>query len=152
MASTNGLKAVAVLEGSKGLLSLIVATGLHLLVGDNLQELAESIVTHAHLNPASHLPNIFITAASNISDTNIRMIALGALAYSLIRFVEAYGLWKSYSWTKWFSFLSGAVYLPFEVYELTVHPTILAAIVFTINIIVVFYMAKVVFLENHASK
>ncbi|EKO3902548.1 DUF2127 domain-containing protein, partial [Vibrio metschnikovii] len=42
MTSTVGLKAVAVLEGSKGLLSLIVAIGLHFLVGDNLQELAES--------------------------------------------------------------------------------------------------------------
>ncbi|EKO3781662.1 DUF2127 domain-containing protein, partial [Vibrio metschnikovii] len=59
MKSMVGLKAVAILEGGKGVLSLVVAIGLHFLVGDNLQELAESIVRHAHLNPASHLPSIF---------------------------------------------------------------------------------------------
>ncbi|EKO3781844.1 DUF2127 domain-containing protein [Vibrio metschnikovii] len=148
MTSTVGLKAVAVLEGSKGLLSLIVAIGLHFLVGDNLQELAESIVKHAHLNPASHLPNIFITAISDISNINISIIALGALAYSLIRFVEAYGLWKSYGWTKWFALLSGAVYLPFEVYGIIVRPSILGASIFALNIMVVAYMARVVLLKN----
>ncbi|EKO3712198.1 DUF2127 domain-containing protein, partial [Vibrio metschnikovii] len=85
---------------------------------------------------------------SDISNINISIIALGALAYSLIRFVEAYGLWKSYGWTKWFALLSGAVYLPFEVYGIVVRPSILGASVFVLNIIVVAYMARVVLLKN----
>ncbi|HGS4463152.1 TPA: DUF2127 domain-containing protein [Vibrio metschnikovii] len=148
MKSMVGLKAVAILEGGKGVLSLVVAIGLHFLVGDNLQELAESIVRHTHLNPASHLPSIFITAVSELSNTNIKLISLGALAYSFIRFVEAYGLWKSYVWTEWFALLSGAIYLPFEVYEMVVRPSMLGVSIFVVNIIVVTYMARVVFMKK----
>ncbi|EKO3922628.1 DUF2127 domain-containing protein, partial [Vibrio metschnikovii] len=53
-----------------------------------------------------------------------------------------------YGWTKWFALLSGAVYLPFEVYGIVVRPSILGASVFVLNIIVVAYMARVVLLKN----
>ncbi|WP_421851240.1 DUF2127 domain-containing protein [Marinomonas sp.] len=143
--SKNGLKAVAVIEALKGLMSLVVGLGIHVLAGQNLQKMAESIVNHAHLNPASHFPSIFIHAASSITDSNISLIAIGALAYSLIRFVEAYGLWKAFVWTEWFALVSGAIYLPFEIYEIIFHPHILTICVFLLNVIVVCYMASVLY-------
>jgi uncharacterized membrane protein (DUF2068 family) len=139
----NGLKAIAVIEAFKGLLSLLVGFGLHALAGRNLQQVAESIVSHTHLNPASHFPSIFIHAASSISDRNMSLIVIGALAYSLIRFVEAYGLWKGFIWTEWFALVTGAIYLPFEVYEIVSHTHILSISVFVLNIVVVWYMAHV---------
>ena len=41
-----------------------------------------------------------------------------ALTYSAIRFTEAYGLWRERRWAEWLSAVSGAIYLPFEIYEL----------------------------------
>ncbi|MDE8603626.1 DUF2127 domain-containing protein [Marinomonas sp. RSW2] len=67
----------------------------------------------------------------------------GALAYSLIRFVEAYGLWKGFIWTEWFALVTGAIYLPFEVYEIVFHTHILSISVFVLNIAVVWYMTHV---------
>ncbi|WP_166425291.1 DUF2127 domain-containing protein [Paraglaciecola sp. 20A4] len=140
--SENGLKAIAVLEGFKGLLALMVAVGIHILAGRNLQQVAESIVSHAHLNPASHLPSIFIHAVGNVSASNMSLIAIGALAYTVIRFIEAYGLWKGLVWTEWFALVSGAIYIPFEVYEILFHTSIVGVGVFVINVIVVWYMAN----------
>jgi uncharacterized membrane protein (DUF2068 family) len=57
--SNKGVHAVAVLEASKGLLSLLVAMGLHVYAGQNLSTLAIELVTHLHLNPANHYPSIF---------------------------------------------------------------------------------------------
>jgi uncharacterized membrane protein (DUF2068 family) len=141
--SKNGLKAIAIIEAFKGLLALLVGFGLHALAGRNLQQVAESIVSHTHLNPASHFPSVFIHAASSISDRNINLIVIGALAYSLIRFVEAYGLWKAFVWTEWFALVTGAIYLPFEVYEIVSHTHILSISVFLLNVAVVWYMARV---------
>uniref|UniRef100_A6VYT4 DUF2127 domain-containing protein n=1 Tax=Marinomonas sp. (strain MWYL1) TaxID=400668 RepID=A6VYT4_MARMS len=143
--SKNGLKAIAVIEALKGLMSLIVGLGIHVLAGENLQKIAESIVSHAHLNPASHFPSIFLHAASSITNSNMSLIALGALAYSLVRFVEAYGLWKAFVWTEWFALVSGAIYLPFEIYEIIFHTHILTIGVFLLNVIVVCYMANVLY-------
>ena len=140
--SENGLKAIAVLEAFKGLLALMVAVGIHMLAGRNLQQVAESIVSHAHLNPASHLPSIFIHALSSVSASNMSLIAIGALAYTVIRLIEAYGLWNGLVWTEWFALVSGAIYIPFEVYEILFHTSILGVGVFVINVIVVWYMAN----------
>lgn len=140
----SGLKVIAILEASKGLLALMVAFGLHLLLGQNLQLMAEELVSHAHLNPASHLPSVFILAASKASTMNMNLLAAGALLYAVVRLVEAYGLWRSYGWTEWFALISGAIYLPIEVYEMLVHPNSISVGVFLLNLIVVLYMLRLI--------
>ena len=147
---TKGLKAIALLEASKGIVSLVVGFGLHALAGQNLQQLAESLISQAHLNPASHYPSIFITAASSVPDSKISLFAVFAFAYSLIRLIEAYGLWRGLLWTEWFALLSGAIYIPFEIYEIIFHTSVLSVVVFLINIVVVWYMAHVIFIKKKA--
>ncbi|PQJ88946.1 DUF2127 domain-containing protein [Aliivibrio sifiae] len=140
-----GLRAVAILEATKGTVSLIVGLGLHALAGKNLRQLAESIVSRCHLNPASELPSVFIHAASSLTGTKITLLAIGALIYSVVRFVEAYGLWREQLWTEWFALISGAIYLPFEIYEMLFHTSILGVGVFLVNVFIVAYMAYSLF-------
>ena len=144
----NGLRAVAVLEAFKGVISLLVAFGIHVLAGHNLRQLAESIVSHAHLNPASHLPSVFINALSNVSDSKMALLAIGAFIYSLVRLVEAYGLWRGLVWTEWFALVSGAIYLPFEIYEMVFHISILGVSVFLLNVVVVWYIAHILLIKK----
>lgn len=136
----NGLKAVAILEASKGLVSLIVGLGIHQLAGKNIQQLLESLLRHFHLNPASHYPGLLVHEASFLTPSNLTFIAFGAIVYSAIRLVEAYGLWQSFIWTEWFALLSGAVYLPFEIYEVIVRTGIFSILVLFINMAIVWYM------------
>tara|TARA_R110000868_G_scaffold35535_1_gene127271 strand:- start:261 stop:755 length:495 start_codon:yes stop_codon:yes gene_type:complete len=145
-----GLKAVATLEAFKGLMSLLVGFGLHALAGQNLRKLAEEIVTNAHLNPASHFPSIFITVASSIPDSKMSLLAIGALVYALVRLIEAYGLWHGLVWVEWFALVSGAIYLPFEIYEIIFHISLVGFSIFLINILVVWYMAYVLFSKKKA--
>ncbi|MDF0533901.1 DUF2127 domain-containing protein [Shewanella yunxiaonensis] len=135
-----GLRAVAVLEASKGVLSLIVGFGIHTLAGKNLKQSCELLLTHLHLNPASHLPGIFLHAAESLGNINLTLIAMGALLYSCIRFVEAYGLWHSLVWTEWFALVSGGIYLPFEAYEVVVHRNLLSVATLVVNLAIVGYM------------
>ena len=39
--------------------------------------------------------------------------------YALVRFIEAYGLWRARLWAEWLAAASGAIYVPFELYELS---------------------------------
>ncbi len=45
------------------------------------------------------------------------------MVYSGARSVEAYGLWFERRWAEWFALISGAIYLPVEIYELRRHVT-----------------------------
>jgi uncharacterized membrane protein (DUF2068 family) len=63
-----------------------------------------------------------------------------ALAYSLLRFVEAYGLWRQRTWAEWLAFVSGTLFLPLEIHGLMRGVTLLRSAVFVANLGIVLYM------------
>jgi uncharacterized membrane protein (DUF2068 family) len=135
-----GVRAVAVFEAIKGALVLAVGAGLLSLVNSDVEEFAEHLVRRMHLNPARHYPHIFIEAAARVNDSNLKMLAFGAFAYSAVRFIESYGLWRVRAWAEWFAIISGGIYLPLEVYEFFHHPTRIRALVFVLNLAIVLYL------------
>jgi uncharacterized membrane protein (DUF2068 family) len=116
-ASKGGLRIVAAFEATNGLLVLLAGCGLLSAIHKDLHLAAVHLVRVMHLNPAKHYPGIFIDAADRVTDLQLWMLALSAALYAIVRFVEAYGLWKQMQWAEWFGLLSGAMYIPLEVFE-----------------------------------
>ena len=136
-----GLKLVALLELSKGALVLLAGFGLLSLLHKDFVEAAEDLVELFHLNPDSRMPHLFIDAAARLTDGKLWMLAGLALGYALVRVVEASGLWLRKAWAEWFGALTGAVYIPIELYELALKPTWLRLFVLAVNLVVVGYLA-----------
>ncbi len=131
------IRAVAYFEAFKGVLVIVAASGLAAFIHRDLPGLAATLIEHAHLNPAAHYPRIFIDAASRLQDTRLLLLAFGAAAYSMIRMVEAYGLFRERAWAEVFAAASGAVYMPIELYEWAAQPSWLRAGIFMVNAAVV---------------
>ncbi len=138
---TRALKVVAIFEACKGILVLFAGLALFSLIHQNIQVVAEQLVGHMHLNPARHFPRIFIEAAGSLTDGRMLLFALFGLLYSSMRFVEAYGLWFARRWAEWFALVSGSIYLPIELYELTKGISWIKIIFVLINLLIVLYMA-----------
>lgn len=135
-----GVRLIALFEATKGALVLIAGCGLLSLIHRDLQATAEHLVRFSHLNPAHHYPRIFLESAARLDDKNLLMLAGAALAYSTLRFVEAYGLWRARAWAEWLAIISGAIYLPLEIYELFKRATLVRASVLIINSLIVCYL------------
>lgn len=118
MPSFSTVRSVALFEAAKGTLVLLTGFGALTLIHYDIQLFAERLVGHLHLNPAKHYPRIFIDTAANLTDTRLRTLAALAASYALVRFIEAYGLWRGRRWAEWFAAASGGMYIPFELYEL----------------------------------
>ena len=142
MAYRFGLRVVASFEAAKGFIVLAAGLGLFRLLHRDVGEAAEHLVRLLHLDVDSHYPRIFIDAAARLDDTHLRMLAMLALLYSVVRFVEGYGLWRDRRWAEWFGAISGAVYLPTEIYELWEKVTWLRVTVFVVNCVVVWYLVQ----------
>ena len=115
--------------------------GLFGLMHRDAEHAAELLSRRLHLNPAKEHARIFVELLSNLSSTRLWLFAALALTYSCVRFIEAYGLWRDRAWAKWFAALSGAIYVPFELYELYLGPTRLKVAALILNLAVVAYMA-----------
>lgn len=135
------LRTVASLELAKGLVVLLLGFGAVSLVHKDAWDIAEALLRFLRVDPdRHHYAQVFLDLADNVTDAKLWALAGGAAAYSIIRFVESYGLWRERTWAEWFALISGAIYVPFEAYELIRRPSAIHAAVLLINLAIVFYM------------
>ena len=135
-----GLHIVALFEGAKGLLVLLVGFGLLSFIHKDVHESAQRLVEHIHLNPASHYPRIFLELTEHINDTKLWGMAIAAAMYFVVRMVEAVGLWLRKSWAEWFAVLTGGMYIPIEIFEVARSVTWPRVTLLVVNLGVVSYL------------
>jgi uncharacterized membrane protein (DUF2068 family) len=136
------VRVVALVEAAKGLVVLLAASGLLSLLHKDVYRVAALLVEHAHLNPASKYPQIFLDAAARLGDSRLLMLAAGAALYAAVRLVEAYGLYFERAWAEVLAAVSGAVYVPFEVAGLVRGPSWHGVALLLVNLAVVALMVR----------
>jgi uncharacterized membrane protein (DUF2068 family) len=142
-AHKKGLRTVASIEFTKGVAGLLAGFTMLALVHKDLWDLAERALEFLHVNPDRRWAQALLDFADRVTERQLWGIAAGVFAYSTLRFVEAYGLWKTRVWAEWLAILSGLVYLPFEINELLRRATPIKWAVLLINLALVSYVAYV---------
>lgn len=136
---------MSVVEATKGVLVLLAALGFAEIIRHNidLEDAAQNLLYYLRIDPDRRLSHALIHAAGRMMDADLLTVLAIAFVYSGLRFLESYGLWRQRVWAEWLAIISGAVYLPFELYNLIRRPTMVHWIVLLINICVVLYIAWV---------
>jgi uncharacterized membrane protein (DUF2068 family) len=137
-----GVRTVATIEFTKGIIVVLAGLGVFSMRHKDIWGVAESFLEFLHANPRHYYVGVFINLVSRISDVRLWKIALLASVYTILRFVEAYGLWYALPWAEWLAIASGTIYIPFEFADLLRHPTPLGALILVINLIIVLYIAR----------
>lgn len=138
---TRAVRVIAFIEAAKGILVLVAATGILAFIHADWNDLAARLVRLSHLNPASKYPHIFLDAVSHLQQPRLLWLAAGAAAYSLMRLVEAYGLYRERAWAEWLAALSSGFFIPAEVAEVMQRPSLLSIAVLVVNVTIVAVVA-----------
>jgi uncharacterized membrane protein (DUF2068 family) len=140
-----GLRGVALFEAAKGGLAILAAAWIITLRHKDMKEVAESLLEWLHkalhVNPDRHFFQLIQRSVGGLTHRGLHLIAALIFAYAVIRFVEASGLWLGKEWAEWFALISGAAYMPFEIYELARRPTWFKGGILAINALIVLYLA-----------
>jgi len=67
-------------------------------------------------------------------------LALGLAAYAIIELAEAVGLWMGRRWGEYLALVATSLFLPYEIYDLTVKITWLRIVAFAVNLLLVVYL------------
>ena len=134
------MRVVALMEALKGGVVLGAGFGLLSLLHRDIEHVSMALVTRLHLDPDNHYAGIFLDAAAKLTDARLWALAAFALAYSVLRFSEGWGLWFGRRWGLWLGAVSGAIYVPVEVYELWHRPGLVKAGTLLFNVAVVTYL------------
>lgn len=135
------LRAVASFELAKGLLVLFAAVVVVFMMGRDPGDFADGILRLLHISPDHHFAQLFLDWADTLTDAKLWTVVGVASVYTILRFVEAYGLWYARTWAEWVALISGAIYVPFEIYKLVHRQNLLHISILVINLIIVLYMA-----------
>jgi len=140
-----GLRGVALFEAGKGALAVLGAIWVMNLRHKDMKEvtgtLLEALRKALHFNPDRPFFQGIIRSAGGVTPSGLRILALFFLAYALIRFVEAAGLWLEKEWAEWLALVTGAVYTPIFAYEFIRHPTGFRLLALVLNLLIVAYLA-----------
>ena len=148
----SALRAVALFEAFKGALVLAAGFGLLALFHGDAQGFADELVGRLHLNPAKNTPQVFLRLLENVSNSQLWALAGFAALYASLRFIEAYGLWRGRRWAEWLAALSGGIYVPVEIYELTRGVSWIKLAALILNAAVVAYMCYALWVSREKAR
>lgn len=131
---------------------MLTGFGLLAYIHKDLHLAAERIVRLFHLNPASRYPQIFIDLADRVTDAQLWVLALSALLYAVVRFVEAYGLWLQRRWAEWFGLFAGGIYVPIELFEITRKVSWPRVALLIVNTGIVVYLSLILYQSRQKRK
>ena len=81
-----------------------------------------------------------IQHAFTLNSRTIAYLSIGLAAYAVIELIEGFGLWQGRRWGEYFAVVATSVFIPYEVYDLTVKVTWLRAAAFVVNLLLVVYL------------
>ena len=152
VAHRRALRTIAVFEAFKGVAALAAGLGFLSLLHLDLRRAVTELIGHFGLDPGGRFAPILRHYADVLADTSLRWLALLAIAYVVLRFSEAYGLWYQRTWGKWLGALSGGLYIPFELQHLIYRPSLAGVVVLVSNLLVVAYLVYTVWRDRPHSR
>ncbi len=78
--------------------------------------------------------------ALTLSSKTLTWLAIGLALYAIVELVEGTGLWLARRWGEYFAMVATSLGLPLEIYDLTRKVTVLALVVFAVNLALVLYL------------
>ena len=81
-----------------------------------------------------------IQSSFALDSRTLTYLAVGLAAYALIELLEGVGLWLGKRWGEYFAMVATSVFLPYEVYDLTVKVTWLRVAALAVNLLLVIYL------------
>ncbi len=141
------LRVVAVERGLRALLLLALASGIFAVGShrDTVVAKVNEIIVSAY--PLAQQVGWDITHSRMIavlqellgaSSGTYTLLGVGFVAYAIVQFVEAFGLWGGWRWAEYLAVIATSVFIPLEVYEIihTASPIKIGLLLVNIAIIV----------------
>jgi len=133
---------IALFKFAQALLFIAIGVGalrlLHKDIADELYALADRL----HFNPEWRFVDFLFDKASLINDPLLRRIGLAAFSYAGLGIAEGIGLYLEKTWGEILTIVITASFLPWEIHEIARRLTWPRIGLFTINLLVFFYLVK----------
>lgn len=135
-----GLAVIAVFKVLKGVLLLLVGVGLLKLMHAEIATQFSLLIESLHLNADSRIIHALVLKVDALQLHTVLVAGVVSLGYAALLLLEGVGLWLERAWAAYLTVISTSLLLPFELYEVIDHATLLRIGVLVLNLVIVFYL------------
>lgn len=134
------LYVIIALKFLKGLSFLSLAMVAFALSNDALPVEYQHWLHYFHLNPERRFWAELAVQIGQLTETRMLWASVGTAFYSLFALVEGLGLLFRVNWACWLSIGESAFFIPIEIFELVLRPSLVVLVVLGLNIFMVWYL------------
>ena len=126
----------------KGALLLPLSFGLFTLIDKDLAALATELVQDLNLDVDNYYINLLLSRVGMVKTTLLVEISIGLFLYGSLCLIEAYGLHKRRRWAEYLTAIALSLLIPFEIFEVVRHPSLIRVVVLVLNVLIVNYLIQ----------
>ena len=94
------------------------------------------------VDPRQRFFHRILTRLHHLHAHELRIAGLAALGYGTLELVEGVGLWLDQLWAEYLTVIATSLFIPFELYELAIRPSLWKAGGIFVNVLIVLYLAR----------
>ncbi len=111
-----------------------------ILIGKGQHDALVSMLDDWRLDPGNHHFYWLLEKIVNIDANHLKELKIGAIVYAVLFLVEGVGLMLDFAWAEWLLVLTTGLLLPVEIWELIERRSVLPAIIFVLNVVIMIYV------------
>ncbi len=136
------LYAIIIIKLLKGALFVGLAITAYTLSDNDLPAEYQNLLHVLRLNPESRIWAHLANQVSQLTETKVLVASAGMLAFSLLSLIEGIGLLFRVPWAGWMAIGESIFFIPIEIDHLLHRPSVIAAAVLGLNILIVWYLVQ----------
>ena len=136
----------------KAALLLLLAMAVHHLINADIGDTLKHWVHHVRVDPENHYLHTAIEKLTGIPRKRLHELSVGTFVYAGLFFVEGVGLLLRRRWAEYLTVITTSGLLPIEIYEVWHEPTKLKVFFFILNVAIVLYLIRQIWMGYKASK
>jgi uncharacterized membrane protein (DUF2068 family) len=138
------LIAIGVVKLLKAVLFVSMGFGVINLLHKDIADVLLQAVTALRFDPENRFVNVLLEKSALLTPLRLREISIGIFLYAVLDIIEGIGLVLEKVWAEYFTLILTGSFLPWEIYEIIRHVTVLKVVLTVLNLAVFIYLAHVV--------
>jgi uncharacterized membrane protein (DUF2068 family) len=135
---------IAAFKLTQALLFVAIGVGALRLLHQDVNDVLARLADHLRFDPESRFVNFILEKAALVDDRLLRRIGTAVFIYAALDLTEGIGLYLEKVWAEYLTLAITASFLPLEIFELFRRITVIRVALLVVNVLVFFYLLKLV--------
>jgi uncharacterized membrane protein (DUF2068 family) len=135
-----GLFLIGLFKTGKAFLFVALGIGMLKLIDKDIDDIFRDLILKLHIDAEHRFIQHILTHLSVISNHTLQQLSMVSFIFSALLFVEAIGLFAQKVWAEFMTIAETSLFIPFEIYEIIRHGTLVKVVIMIVNMAIVGYL------------